>query len=325
MFTNQGLALFAIWEQSPSLKKKFNKMAVGTLSEEQDTAYSGNEQDLRGTYKEKFGGLVVSVAENDNSIARVRGVFTPAVDSTMRGQYVREVGLYVRNDEDTDDILVWIDKFPATYIPNPSNEPGIEGSLVITVPIKFSSSDQIQMFTSNEALAKQSDLDEAVAEIKAGFMPVYLGEAVQSDDFTDSDVIFCAKFAGDGNNEIADGAAAYANMNEKPDWTAGTLHYIVKGDGNKVFNDGGRLNFSCYSNNLGTMPQWLNFDYLRGGSIVSENHNTSTLPSVSLNQFFVVCQKNSNTYFLVTNKNLIVPVGGGYMPLPGAGFFIPFK
>lgn len=139
-------------------------MAVGTLTDEQfETEYTGSETALRGTH-ELFPVDEVKQETTDNTIARVRGTFTPIAGSDLLGQTVREVGLFAP-DENNVEKLVWIGLFPATYIPNPNTEPDIQGSLVITVPIKFNSAETAVIYTSDAAYALQADLDETNANL----------------------------------------------------------------------------------------------------------------------------------------------------------------
>lgn len=49
MFTTEGLALFALWEADPALKRKIKFMALGDLSPEQyadPDLYDGSESTL---------------------------------------------------------------------------------------------------------------------------------------------------------------------------------------------------------------------------------------------------------------------------------------
>ena len=159
MFTNEGLRLFAMWEQSPANKKRISSLAVGTLTDAQaeaDDLYDGTETDLHNTTEYQRVAIdSVSVAETDDSVAIIRAIVTPA--SAIQGKTIREVGLFAPNENNVEQ-LIWIDKFPATYIPNPESEPDVQGSLVVTVPIKFNNATAIEVFTNNGACALDSDL-----------------------------------------------------------------------------------------------------------------------------------------------------------------------
>ncbi|MGI6394485.1 MAG: phage tail protein [bacterium] len=150
MFTTEGLALFALWEADPALKRKIKFMALGDLSPEQyadPDLYDGSESTL---HDEKVRVEVNRVyqATEDPAIARVEAIINPEV----RGWHIREVGLLVEGETpEAEPILVWIGKHPETFVPVDYQDM-IVGE-IITVPIKFGSADAVELFTTNAGLA----------------------------------------------------------------------------------------------------------------------------------------------------------------------------
>ena len=345
MFTNVGLRLFAMWEQNPALKQRIDRIAVGTLTDEQAAeAYTGDEENLRGIY-EVFNVDSVSVDPNDNTVARVRATFAPSADSPLCGQTIREVGLF--SSELDFPKLVWIDKFPATYIPDPASEPDIQGSLVITIPIKFNNGEAVSVFTDNQAMALQSDLDTTnanlaalelavsgeieaantrITKLETAFVPLYTHD-VESGEFSDSDVVYCAEFEPNGTFSEYLSASAYSGMSVRPDFSGGKLCKLGDKEGNCAFSKLGRVNFSGFSNNLGGSTDLiLHFDWCT--RIFEENHSTWSIlggTGAPRAEYFVVCEKGGKYYFIVSYAYLDTIMPGETKPVPAAGFYIPLE
>lgn len=187
-FTDAGLALFAAWEQSPENKRPFSKMKIGNLSDadyNNDNLYDGSETDLHGTATQLVESVQITLDPNDTTKTTVRVKATIVPAAAVKGQTIREVGLYI-TDESDNDVLVWIGKFPPTYIPA-ANEPDMQTDLVVTVPIKFNNAETAAIYTSDAAYALQTDLDRTNAnladvetelnELKTRFTPIVLSVA----------------------------------------------------------------------------------------------------------------------------------------------------
>ena len=165
-FTNKGLQLLAQYEVSPATKQPFSKLAIGTLTDAQAAAadlYDGTETELHGESVQIWDGVETTVDPNDSThtTARVKATIVPA--AAVKGQTIREVGLYI-TDENDNDVLVWIGKFPPTYIPA-ADEPDMQTNLVITVPIKFNSAETVSLMTNDSAFALKTELDETNANL----------------------------------------------------------------------------------------------------------------------------------------------------------------
>ncbi len=159
-FTDSGLALLASYEQSPENKKPFSKMKIGNLTDadyNNANLYDGSETDLHGTATQLVESVQITLDPNDTTKTTVRVKATIIPDAAVKGETIREVGLYI-TDESNNDVLVWIGKFPPTYIPSAS-EPDMQTDLVITVPIKFNSAETAAIYTSDAAYALQTDVD----------------------------------------------------------------------------------------------------------------------------------------------------------------------
>lgn len=316
MFTNEGLRLFAMWEQSPANKKRISSLAVGTLTDAQaeaDDLYDGTETDLHNTTEYQRVAIdSVSVAETDDSVAIIRAIVTPA--AAIQGKTIREVGLFAPNENNVEQ-LIWIDKFPATYIPNPESEPDVQGSLVVTVPIKFNNASAIEIDTHNTAMVTRAEFEDALAD----FVPVYLMGSADNSELQQNNVSYCVRFNPDGTyDEYAGNQIDTTLLAELQNHNY--FYKIGDKNGNCIFDKSGRLNFSCNIYGLGVIEQVLHFDFcLR---ITAETHTrTSINPSPIVPLYFVVC----NDEFWVTYYN-----GRPYPiifhpPRFGCGFFIPFK
>ena len=163
-FTDAGLALLASYEQSPANKRPFSKMKIGNLTDaEYNNAdlYDGSETDLYGTATQLVDSVQTTLDPNDTTKTTVRVKATIIPDAAVKGETIREVGLYI-TDESNNDVLVWIGKFPPTYIPA-ANEPDMQTDLVVTVPIKFNNAETAAIYTSDAAYALQTDVDLATA------------------------------------------------------------------------------------------------------------------------------------------------------------------
>lgn len=159
-FTDAGLALFAAWEQSPENKRQFSKMKIGNLTDadyNNDDLYYGSETDLHGDRTQLIPEIVVTLDSNDVTKTTVRVKATIIPNDAIKGETIREIGLYI-TDENDNDVLVWIGKFPPTYIPA-ADEPDMQTDLVVTVPIKFNNAETAAIYTSDAAYALQTDVD----------------------------------------------------------------------------------------------------------------------------------------------------------------------
>lgn len=352
-FTDAGLALLASYEQSPANKRPFSKMKIGDLTDadyDNENLYDGSETDLHGTATQLVESVETIVDPNDAShtTARVKATIIPA--AAVKGQTIREIGLFV-TDANNHDVLVWIGKFPPTYIPSVS-EPDMQTDLVITIPIKFNSAASIAVNTNSANFALKTELDEVadeldeaeaeIAEMKAGFMPVRLEYQPQLSNkiLRHENVFFCAVYDSNGNTVQYNNQSEYdTNMALKP--TLSELGAIYHGDHEYGFDELGRLNFMSRDFDLSAIPHWSRFlkiDYMPGvtsmaqsvpGAVAFTGSQDSYVSPNAQNRVFVVIldQEMQKFYFLISCSHRY-PNGAtntGLLPKLGSGFYIPLK
>jgi len=160
-FTTAGLNLLAAWEADPTQKRPIKYIAIGDLTDEQYAnadLHDGSETELHD--QQYFGDVNrVYQAAEDNAIARVEAL----IDFDTRGWNMREVGLFVEAEDPADDpILIWISHHPDTHVPLNLDDMII--SEIVTVPIKFSTADAVELLTVNTALVNYYDFLGQAAE-----------------------------------------------------------------------------------------------------------------------------------------------------------------
>ena len=176
MFTDYALeTLFPDWTQHPEHAKSICMARLGC-----NTAHaqiSGADTDVKDGITDGYGQpvnirdvTVVTGADPDPTLVKVTVIVeTQGEDDPLRGNTIREIGLFINNGTEPPDWrMVWLSDMPDMYIPRADESGGITVTSKITVPIKFSNAEQINLNTQNEGLAAKIGEVENTVNIMKG-------------------------------------------------------------------------------------------------------------------------------------------------------------
>lgn len=178
-FTNAGLDLLADWTANPAHAKPFSIMKLGTLSDTDYSSrtYDGSETDIKNPSPSAvLDAITVAAYPTDpaqagSAVAKVTGVLQPnesGKGEELRGERIREIGLFVEGQTAGEQVLVWIGTFPDQYIPT-YEESSIDVQMSITVPVKFDNAAAVQVVTDNTLVEQRvTELENDVQTMNGG-------------------------------------------------------------------------------------------------------------------------------------------------------------
>ena len=178
-FTNAGLDLLADWTANPAHAKPFSVMKLGTLSDADYSSrtYDGSETDIKNPSPSAvLDAITVAAYPTDpeqagSAVAKVAGVLQPndsGKGKELRGERIREIGLFVEGQTSGTHVLVWIGTFPDQYIPT-EEESAIDVQMSITVPVKFDNAAAVQVVTDNTLVEQRvTELENDVQTMNGG-------------------------------------------------------------------------------------------------------------------------------------------------------------
>lgn len=152
-FTSQGRHLLAMWLDDPDAALPITLMQFSDVAREDYTGV-----DTMSAAPCASAQVTSNIDPNDGTLVRYyAGVeFSITVNPGALGKTLKEVGLYIEDSDSSQNVLMWVGRFPDTLIPE-AGQSAATVTLNVTIPVKFENASQIAIVIDNTSIQNQVD------------------------------------------------------------------------------------------------------------------------------------------------------------------------